>query len=85
MALPPEGPSVPVRALLEAGSEALQLKLAAGRGGLEHRITLARVQRPGLALTGYTDYIRYGRVQMMRGSALTFRAKMPPARRVAAI
>ena len=29
------------------------------------RSTLSRVQRPGLALTGYTDYIRYGRVQII--------------------
>ena len=80
-----DGPSVPVRALLEAGPEALQLKLAAGRGGLDHQITLARVQRPGLALTGYTDYIRYGRVQIMGGSELSFLGRLPPARRAAAI
>jgi HPr kinase/phosphorylase len=80
-----DGPTVPVRALLEAGPEALQLKLAAGRGGLDHQITLARVQRPGLALTGYTDYIRYGRVQIMGGSELSFLGRLPPARRAAAI
>jgi HPr kinase/phosphorylase len=82
---PPDGPSLPVRALLEPGSEALQLKLVAGRGGLEHRITLARVQRPGLALSGYTDYIRYGRVQIMGGSELSFLGRTTPARRAAAL
>jgi len=91
-AIPPErrgeardGPSVPVRTLLESGPAPLHLKLAAGRGGLEHQITLARVQRPGLALTGYTDYIRYGRVQIMGGSELSFLGGLPPARRAAAI
>jgi HPr kinase/phosphorylase len=82
---PPDGSSVPVRALLEGGPAPLRLKLAAGRSGLEHAITLARVQRPGLALSGYTDYIRYGRVQIMGGSELGFLARMPPARRAAAI
>ena len=80
-----DGPSVPVRALLEIGAEALHLKLAAGRGGLDHQINLARVQRPGLALTGYTAYIRYGRVQIIGGSELSFLGRMPPARRAAAI
>lgn len=78
-------PSVPVRALLESGPAPLHLKLAAGRGGLDNEITLARVQRPGLALTGYTDYIRYGRVQIMGGSELSFLGRTTPARRAAAL
>jgi HPr kinase/phosphorylase len=78
-----DGPTVPVSALLEA--EALRLKVAAGRAGLDHPISLARVQRPGLALSGYTDYIRYGRVQIMGGSELGFLARMTPARRAAAV
>jgi HPr kinase/phosphorylase len=82
---PRDAPSVPVRALLEGGPEPLQLRLAAGRAGLEHEITLARVQRPGLALSGYTDYIRYGRVQIMGGSELSFLGGLTPARRAAAI
>ncbi len=57
-----EGPGVPVAEMLEEGAAALQLELVAGRVGLDHRVHLSRVQRPGLALTGYTDYIRYGRV-----------------------
>jgi HPr kinase/phosphorylase len=82
---PRDGPSVPVSALLEPPAEGLQLKLAAGRAGLGHLITLARVQRPGLAVSGYTDYIRYGRVQIMGGSELGFLARMTPARRATAI
>jgi HPr kinase/phosphorylase len=74
-----------VRALLESGPTSLQLRLVAGRAGLDHEITLARVQRPGLALSGYTDYIRYGRVQILGGSELNFLGGLPPARRAAAI
>ena len=59
---PKDGGGVAVSELLESGAEGLKLDLAAGRAGLENRVQLARVQRPGLALTGYTDYIRYGRV-----------------------
>jgi HPr kinase/phosphorylase len=46
-------------------------------------ISLSRVQRPGLALTGYTDYVRYGRVQIIGGSEQTFLAKLPARRRAA--
>jgi HPr kinase/phosphorylase len=79
------GPAIAVRTLLESGPATLQLKLAAGRSGLDHKINLARVQRPGLALSGHTDYIRYGRVQIMGGSELNFLARLPAARRATAI
>jgi HPr kinase/phosphorylase len=82
---PRDGPSLPVGALLEPGAEVLQLELAAGRKGLGHVITLARVQRPGLAVSGYTEYIRYGRVQILGGSELGFLGRLTPARRAAAI
>ena len=39
-----------------------------------------RVQRPGLALTGYTDYIRYGRVQIIGGSEVGYLRKLARAR-----
>jgi HPr kinase/phosphorylase len=63
--------------------EALHLRLAAGKAGLDHAITLPRVQRPGLALTGYTDYIRYGRVQIVGGSEVGYLGTLPAKRRAA--
>jgi HPr kinase/phosphorylase len=70
-----------VRAL--AGDEArhLQLRLVAGRRGLANLILLSRVQRPGLALNGYTEYIRYGRVQIVGKSEIGFLAGLKPLRR----
>ena len=76
-----EGPGVAVGELLDEAAESLRLELVAGRAGLEHRIHLARVQRPGLALTGYTDYIRYGRVQIVGSSEVGYLQKVPPRRR----
>ena len=49
-----------------------------GEAGLDHRVHLARVQRPGLALTGYTDYIRYGRVQIVGSSEIGYLRKLTP-------
>ena len=49
----------------------LKLDLAARAGAASTTaIHLSRVQRPGLALTGYTDYIRYGRVQIIGSSEI---------------
>jgi len=76
-------PGVPVSELLDVAAEALKLDLAAGRRGLDHRIHAARVQRPGLALTGYTDYIRYGRVQIIGSSETGYLRKLRPRSREA--
>ncbi|HUL80400.1 MAG TPA: hypothetical protein VL691_24265, partial [Vicinamibacteria bacterium] len=43
-----EGPGVAVAELVDAAAQALKLDLAAGRAGLDHRVHLQRVQRPGL-------------------------------------
>ena len=72
---------MPVRELLEPQARQLRLRLVAGRSGLDNLVLLARVQRPGLALNGYTDYIRYGRVQIVGKSELGYLAKLTPGRR----
>ena len=77
--------AVPVAELLAPEAGSLRLSLSAGRAGLKNSITLARVQRPGLALTGHTDYIRYGRVQIMGGSEIGFLRTLAPRRRAAVL
>jgi HPr kinase/phosphorylase len=79
----PEGLSVPVSDLLRPEAGALQLELAAGRQGLARLILQSRVQRPGLGLTGYTDYLRYGRVQIIGGSEIGYLRTLSPRRRAA--
>ena len=74
-----------VRQLLHDGGSVLRLHLAAGRAGLDRQIQLARVQRPGLALTGFTEYLRYGRVQIVGGSEVSYLAKLPASRRRAVL
>jgi HPr kinase/phosphorylase len=77
------GPAVLVRELLQRGGEELGLKLIAGRGGLDREIHLSRVQRPGLALTGFTEYLRYGRVQIIGSSEMGYLRTLPARRRAA--
>jgi HPr kinase/phosphorylase len=81
----PSGASVTIRDLLGADAAGLALTLLAGRAGLDQRVHLSRVQRPGLALTGFTEYIRYGRVQIMGGSEIAFLRKLTPRRRAAVL
>ena len=78
-----EGPGVPVAEMLDEAASGLQLESVAGGTGLDNRIFLARVQRPGLALTGYTDYIRYGRVQIVGSSEIGYLRKLTPRKRTA--
>jgi HPr kinase/phosphorylase len=77
----PAPPAVSVRQLLHEVGSLLRLHLAAGRAGLDRQIHLSRVQRPGLALTGFTEYLRYGRVQIVGGSEVSYLAKLPAQRR----
>jgi HPr kinase/phosphorylase len=76
---------VSVRELLRPEARLLQLRLLAGRRGLTGTVNLARVQRPGLALAGYNQYVRYGRVQIVGGSELDYLAGLSAGRRKAAI
>src|SRR6266705_5735319 len=82
---PPEGEAISIRDLLGAEAQSLKLGLVAGARGLEHLVFLSRVQRPGLALTGYTDYIRYGRVQIVGQSEIGYLSKLPARRRAAIV
>ncbi|HEY2944710.1 MAG TPA: HPr(Ser) kinase/phosphatase [Vicinamibacteria bacterium] len=80
-ARPASGPAVAVRELLQHGGEDLALRLVAGRAGLDRTIHLSRVQRPGLALTGFTGYLRYGRVQIIGSSEVNYLRTLPPRAR----
>ncbi len=82
---PKDGAGVAVSELLESGAGSLKLDIAAGRAGTQNRVHLARVQRPGLALTGYTDYIRYGRVQILGSSEAGYLRKLPARQRRAVL
>jgi len=60
-----EGVSSTVRDLFEAKAQALGLKLAGGANGLPNRITSNRIQKLGLAFSGYTGYVHPGMVQFV--------------------
>ncbi len=74
-------PTVPARELLEGGKELLELELLAGEAGLDGQITHQRIQKPGLAMAGYTGFIHPGRVQVFGQSEITYLTEMDSAER----
>src|SRR5690606_14851418 len=54
-----------------------QLEVLAGEGGLQRRITVADLHRPGLVLAGYVNYYASERVQLLGMTELSFYETLP--------
>ena len=59
----------------------LQCTVLAGEQGLARRITAARIQKPGLALAGYTEQVHPDRVQILGATEIGYLAGLPPEQR----
>src|SRR4051812_18565843 len=64
-------PTVTVRSLLDEGTE-LRLTLLAGESGLGRRITVQRIQKPGLALAGFVRQVHPERVQILGATEISY-------------
>jgi HPr kinase/phosphorylase len=77
---------VSVGALLGSrGASGLDLDLLAGAAGLERRITLPYIQKTGLALAGFDEYLRTGRVLIFGESECRYLEQMSGADRTAGL
>ncbi|MBX2812001.1 MAG: HPr(Ser) kinase/phosphatase [Myxococcales bacterium] len=65
-------PSVSVATFVEHAGGALKLELCAGAGGLERTLARARIQKPGLALAGYTRFVHRDRVQIFGETEISY-------------
>ncbi len=72
-----------VESLLQA--EGLALQLIAGAAGIKRPITGSRVQKPGLALTGYLAYVHPERIQVLGLTEISYLATLSPERRSASL
>ena len=75
--------TVTVERFYTAHADALQLKLVAGANGLKRIIREPTVNRPGLALAGFTRYFANKRVQVMGNAECHFLKSLPEAQREA--
>jgi HPr kinase/phosphorylase len=70
--------SVTVREFTQATELGLALEVLQGGEALENRIRSPRVQKLGLALAGFTNYIRPERVQLLGGSEINYLKILTP-------
>lgn len=63
--------SLTIARLLEDAPD-LKLELVAGHEGLTHRIGSSRIQKPGLALTGFTEHLHQERVQVFGNTEISY-------------
>jgi HPr kinase/phosphorylase len=66
-------------------SRGITLELVAGAGGLDRRITNPHPQKTGLALSGFDQYLREGRVLVLGESEVRFLESRSSAERVSVI
>jgi HPr kinase/phosphorylase len=80
-------PSLTIGALLRHADAltGFDLRVVAGERGLERRITIAAIQKTGLALAGFEHYLHPGRVLVFGDSELSYLASLDPAARVGAV
>jgi HPr kinase/phosphorylase len=64
------------RLLHESRVTSLALHLVGGEGGLARQITNPRLQKPGLALAGFLEYVKPGRVQVIGFSEAQYLATL---------
>ena len=76
-------PAVTVRGLLEARPESvgLSIDLLAGAAGLDRQITSPYIQKTGLALAGFHQYLQPGRILLFGDSEIRFLEHLDAAAR----
>jgi HPr kinase/phosphorylase len=80
-------PAVTVSTLLAGHPEAfgLPIELLAGADGVDRRITSPHIQKTGLALAGFHEYLKPGRVLIFGESEIRYLESLDTAERVASL
>jgi HPr kinase/phosphorylase len=77
--------AIRVGVLLDDKKFDLCLSLLAGERGLSRRISASRIQKPGLVLAGFTEYLHKERVQVFGNTEMSYLATLPPERAAAVL
>ena len=74
-------PSLTVEQFFKEHAASLQMRLVAGNSGMGRIIREPTVNRPGLALSGFTRYFAYKRVQVFGNAEVYYLRSLKPAER----
>jgi HPr kinase/phosphorylase len=66
-----------VGALLDDRKFDLRLTLVAGKKGLTRKISSSRIQKPGLVLAGFMEYLHKERIQVFGNTEMSYLATLP--------
>lgn len=69
--------AIKISRLLDDEDYDLQLQLVAGNEGLHRRISSSRIQKPGLALAGFTEHLHPERVQVFGNTEISYLTTLP--------
>lgn len=69
-----------VGALLDDRKFDLRLTLVAGKKGLSRKISSSRIQKPGLVLAGFMEYLHKERLQVFGNTEMSYLTTMPAER-----
>jgi HPr kinase/phosphorylase len=72
---------VPVSDLVGDDAKDLQLRLLAGERACDNVIDNPRIQKPGLALTGFVEFVHARRVQILGSTELAYLEQLPDEER----
>src|SRR5713226_1121118 len=68
--------SIKIELLVKDSDFDLRLELLAGENGLDRRIVSSRIQKPGLALSGFTEHIHKDRLQVFGNTEISYLATL---------
>ncbi len=74
-----------IRTLLSALRVELGLEILAGDKGLDRRVTAASIQKPGLALAGFSEMFKPGRIQVLGRTEIDYLWSLTPTDRSHAV
>ena len=74
-----------VKDLLEDNRYKLKLEIIAGSKGIENKISSTKIQKPGLALSGFTDHLHRERVQTLGNTEMSYLQSLSAEQRNSAI
>src|SRR5713226_10417033 len=74
--------SIKIARLLEKSDYDLHLVLVTGKEGLDRKISSPRIQKPGLALTGFTEHLHPERVQVFGNTEITYLRTLTDAQQI---